>query len=54
MKVLGKRRNASENPAGIETDLLMNEGHGNRGRNASENPAGIETNLTTHRRVPLS
>ena len=41
------RRNASENPAGIETPQLT-LGHtllcaAQMGRNASENPAGIET-----------
>ena len=35
-------RNASENPAGIETLVLLPENI-LPGRNASENPAGIET-----------
>ena len=37
-------RNASENPAGIETNEAKPEILGGMfGRNASENPAGIET-----------
>ena len=37
-------RNASENPAGIETMQFVKEKVANeKGRNASENPAGIET-----------
>ena len=38
-------RNASENPAGIETGGLKSVWDFLRGRNASENPAGIETFL---------
>ena len=36
-------RNASENPAGIETRVLYRKIEHHSGRNASENPAGIET-----------
>ena len=36
-------RNASENPAGIETVRNRHEARHLPGRNASENPAGIET-----------
>ena len=38
-----KGRNASENPAGIETDHGMLKSLVRGCRNASENPAGIET-----------
>ena len=38
-------RNASENPAGIETGMLVRFVLLCFGRNASENPAGIETPL---------
>ena len=37
-------RNASENPAGIETGLSVHEMQ-ILSRNASENPAGIETRI---------
>ena len=39
-------RNASENPAGIETDITYLENKLLEGRNASENPAGIETSIS--------
>ena len=38
-------RNASENPAGIETEYALIEARAGKCRNASENPAGIETGL---------
>ena len=43
MGVIEMGRNASENPAGIETRHQMNYWRGSTSRNASENPAGIET-----------
>ena len=39
-------RNASENPAGIETAQFVIWGLHRMRRNASENPAGIETRVT--------
>ena len=38
-------RNASENPAGIETHVPNWSDRKPERRNASENPAGIETSL---------
>ena len=44
LQPLSPRRNASENPTGIET-LEDNVERTKASRNASENPTGIETDL---------
>ena len=47
------RRNASENPAGIETHhSAIRSVDSQSGRNASENPAGIETFCIIHTSSP--